>query len=340
MQQTIPEAPFHCPQAWLGRDMAGSQDWIRPFDAAEIEELERAARAALATGKPLDALTREDFDLPLLSAASREWLGELAQGRGFLLLRGLPVKAWGLELSQAAYLGLGLAMGSLGSQNAAGDLLGHIRDTGEDPNDPSVRRYKTRREQPFHTDGADVIGLMCLQGAKAGGESRIVSSISVFNHILETRPDLVPLLFEPFYFDRNEEQAEGEDPAFPLPLAFYDGEQLRLFYVGWYIRDAQRHEQVPRLTPEQTELLDLIDATAEALSLDMEFEPGDIQLLKNSTMFHGRAAFEDWDEPERKRHLLRLWINADTVFADQGNIVKALPTKEGATSDADLLARR
>ncbi len=337
MTEQLPQSTVECPQAWLGADMAASEEWVRPFEPAEIEELERAARAAAASGKSLHELERNDFDLPLLSVRCRSWLRELDRGRGFMLLRGLPVERWGLELSQIAYLGLGLQMGGLGSQNAAGDLLGHVRDTGENPDDPSVRLYRTRRAQGFHTDGADVIALLCLQRAKRGGESRIVSSVSVFNRILETRPDLVPLMFQPFYFDRNEEQAEGEDPAFPLPLAYYDGTNLRMFYVGWYIRDAQRHPSVPRLTPQQVELLDLIDATAEELSLAMDFQPGDVQLLKNSTMLHGRAAFEDWDDAPRKRHLLRLWINAHSSFEDEGNIVKELPTREGVVSDGELL---
>ncbi len=337
MTQPIPCEPVNCPQAWLGSEMAATTDWIREFNPAELAELEAAAQALARSGKRLESLTREDFHLPLLSTASRDWLRELDRGRGFLLLRGLPVESWGFELAQLAYLGLGLHLGSLASQNAAGDLLGHVRDTGEDPDDPAVRLYRTRRAQPFHTDGADVIGLLCLQAARNGGESRIVSSVSVFNRILETRPDLVPLMFEPFHFDRNEEQAEEEDPSFAVPLAYYDGSNLRMFYIGWYIRDAQRHPSVPRLTPAQSELLELIDATADELALDMEFRPGDIQLLKNSTMLHGRSAYEDWHEPARKRHLLRLWLNAD--FVDEGNVIKAAPVKAGVISDAGLLER-
>jgi hypothetical protein len=319
--------------------MATTDCWIESFSDDEVAELEGAARAAAASGKSTGALSREDFALPRLASRCREWLRELDQGRGFLLLRGLPVERWGRELSEYAYLGLGLHLGSLGAQNAAGDLLGHIRDTGEDPDDPAVRLYKTRRAQPFHTDGADVIGLLCLQRAKSGGESRIVSSVSVFNRVLETRPELVPLMFQPFHFDRNEEQAEGEDPTFAIPLAYYDGSYLRMFYIGWYIRDAQRHASVPRLTEQQRDLLDLIDSTADELALDMDFQPGDIQLLKNSTMLHGRSAYEDWAEPGRKRHLLRLWINAASTFEDEGNVIKTSPTKAGVASDAELLSQ-
>lgn len=334
---TLPTEPVLSPAAWYGSDLASRDEWIREFTGEEIAELEAAAQAALETGKPRAALTRDDFPLPRLSIEAHHWLRELADGRGFMLLRGLPVERWGEEISTLAYLGLGLHMGTLASQNAAGDLLGHVRDTGADPNDPTVRLYRTNAAQGFHTDGADVIGLLCLQTAKAGGESRIVSSITVFNEILKARPDLAPLLFEPWHFDRQGEQAEGEDPTFAIPLCYWDGSHLRTFYIGWYIREAQQHSQVPRLTEQQQELLDLVDVTADRCALDMEFLPGDIQLLKNASILHGRAAFTDWPEPERRRHLLRLWINAHTELPDDTNIVQEVPTVEGRTSDEDLV---
>lgn len=335
---STPDTAVQSPAAWYGQDLANSDQWIREFTPTEIEELEAAASAVLASGKARTALTREDFSLPTLASSTREWLRELADGRGFMLLRGLPVERWGDDLASLAYLGLGLHLGTLASQNAAGDLLGHVRDTGADPNDPNVRLYRTNATQGFHTDGADVIGLLCLRTAKAGGESRIVSSITVFNEVLAARPDLVHLMFEPWHFDRQGEQAEGEDPSFAIPLCYWDGTHLRTFYIGWYIRDAQQHASVPRLTEAQETLLELIESTANRCALDMEFRPGDIQLLKNSSILHGRAAFEDWPEPERRRHLLRLWMNAHADFAEDGNIVQEVPTVAGRVSDEALLS--
>jgi hypothetical protein len=216
-----------------------------------------------------------------------------------------------------------------------------VRDTGADPHDPSVRLYKTRERLGFHTDGADVIGLLCLRTARRGGTSRIASSATVVNEILRRRPDLVPLLFEPFHFDRNEEQAPGEPPSFALPLCHWDGDRLRTFYIGWYIRGAQRHASVPPLTDGQHELLDLIDAVAAdpAVHLDMELAPGDVQLLKNAAILHARTEYEDWDEPARKRHLLRLWVTADQGFQDGDALVRGgIPPKPGARGDAAALA--
>ncbi|MGH0028380.1 MAG: TauD/TfdA family dioxygenase [Myxococcota bacterium] len=336
--RAIPPEVLDTPAAWRGPGLAG--DWIETLAPGLVAELEDAARAAQQAGTAPEALTARDFDGPLLARASDRWLAELGEGRGFLLLRGLPVGRWGDALSSLACLGIGLSMGSLASQNAAGDRLGHVRDTGADPNDPAVRLYKTREPQPFHTDGADVIGLLCLRPAKSGGASRIVSSTTVVAEVQRRRPDLVPLLFEPFHFDRNEEQGPGEAPTFQLPIAHVADGRLRVFYIGWYIRGAQRHTSVPRLTPAQNELLDLIDALAASpeLCLPMEFRPGDVQLLKNASILHARDGYTDWDQPARKRHLLRFWVAARSDFAGSADLLRGgIPAREGAASDREAL---
>jgi len=329
--------PLELPAAWIGRDVSQRSDWIHRLTPAEIAEIDAALAQARSTARPMAELSRADFPLPQLGHAIARWMGELDRGRGFVLVRGLPVQRWSEADAALAYWGLGLHMGSPVSQNAAGDLLGHVRDTGADPKNPAVRLYKTRVDLGFHCDGSDVVGLLCLKPAKSGGVSRIVSSISVYNEILRRRPDLAPLLFEPFYWDRNEEQRPGEAPFFALPIAFDQAGRLRIFYIGWYIRGAQRHADVPRLSPQQRELLDLIDGIAAMpeFHLDMEFEAGDIQLLKNSVILHARTEYEDFPEPERKRHLLRLWLTAHSGFADgDAFLQQGIPKKEGVDSDA------
>jgi len=215
------------------------------------------------------------------------------------------------EDAVAAYWALGLHLGSPVPQNFSGELLTHVRDTGADPTDPSTRLYKTRAEQDFHTDGADIIGLLCLRGAKRGGESRIVSSISVVNAIAKNRPDLVAVLFRDFYWHYFE--PEMSSPVhFTRPICREQGSRLNTFFIPWYIRRAQELPDVPPMTEEQGAALVALEATANdpALYLDMEFRPGDVQLLKNSVILHKRTEYEDCDEPERKRHLLRLWLAA------------------------------
>ena len=331
--------PVEVPAAWLGRDVSRRRDWIHRLTPPEIAEIDAALARARATGRPMAELSRADFPLPKLEPVIAGWMHALDRGRGFVLVRGLPVQRYGEADAALAYWGLGLHMGSPVSQNAAGDLLGNVRDTGADPKNPAVRLYKTRVDLGFHCDGSDIVGLLCLKPAKSGGVSRIVSSTSVYNEILRRRPELAPLLFEPFYWDRNEEQKPGEAPWFALPIAFAQNGRLRIFYIGWYIRGAQRHADVPRLSPQQRELLDLIDGIAATpeFHLDMDFEAGDIQLLKNSVILHARTEYEDFPEPERKRHLLRLWLTAHSGFADgDAFLQQGIPKKDGAAPDAGV----
>jgi hypothetical protein len=212
-----------------------------------------------------------------------------------------------------------------------------VRDTGADPKDPSVRLYKTRVPLSFHSDGADLVGLLCIRQGRSGGENRLVSTATLYNELLRRRPALVPLLYRPFHWDRNEEQAEGEPRTFELPICRYAGGRLSFFYIGWYIRNAQRHD-IPRLTPDQTALLDLIDEIAgdPALHVEMRLEPGEINYLKNNAVLHARTAFEDHDEPARRRHLVRLWLTAHGDWADGDAFVRqGIPRKQGVASDAE-----
>jgi TfdA family taurine catabolism dioxygenase TauD len=330
--------PIDTPAVWTGDAMERRRDWIHVLTPGEVAELDHAVAHAGALGKPLDALTRDDFPLRALARAADRWLDVLEHGRGFLLVRGVPVERYGERDATLAYWGLGLHLGTAVSQNAAGDRLGHVRDVGIAERDPTVRLYKTRERLGFHTDGADVIGLLCLRPAKAGGTSRIASSAAIYNEILRRRPDLVPALYEPFPFDRNGEERPGDPPFFTLPLCRYADGWLRTFYIGWYIRDSQRHASAPRLSAAQREVIDLIDAIAAdpAVHLDMEFRAGDIQWLKNSVILHARTEYEDFAEPERKRHLLRLWLTSRRAFADHdAQLNTGIPAKEGARSDAD-----
>lgn len=335
----IPSAPLRVPSAWLGPEQARRDDWLYRLSSSEVEELEDALAIAKASGKPMRSIGPADFPLPSLGGAISSWLGELETGRGFVAVRGVPVEGKSVEDCGLMYWGLGSHLGTAVSQNAAGDLLGHVRDTGADPRDPSVRLYKTRERLAFHTDGADIIGLLCLRPARRGGTSRISSSVTVFNEIMRRRPDLTPLMFESFPFDRNEEQAVGEPPYFSFPLCAYDGDHLRTFYIGWYIRDSQRHAEAPRLSERQRELIDLIDelAASPEIYLEMSFQPGDIQLLKNSVILHARTEYDDFDEPQQRRHLLRLWLTGHRPLAGGDELLQGgIPAKQGVLGDSGV----
>lgn len=209
-----------------------------------------------------------------------------------------------------AFLAIGVHLGKLRMQNAEGHILGHVRDMGRSSDDPNTRIYQTRERQTHHTDSCDVVALLCLKAAKKGGLSSLVSSTTIFNEMRRRRPDLLKVLMEPIETDRRGEVPEGGKPYFTIPVFNYHGGLVSAIYQRQYIESARRFPDVAPLTNTQIEALDLLDQLANdpALNLTMEFEPGDIQLVHNHTILHDRTAFEDYPEPERKRHLLRLWL--------------------------------
>lgn len=307
----IPVSPVGGPAAWHGPEMARRDDWIVVLSDADAAEIASAVERCRDT--PLESIGREDFLLPNLSPRVREWADELQDGRGFLLLRGLPVERWGEERSSVAFWGLGHHLGLPGGQNPQEELLGHVRNYDEDAESPYVRKYRTAANIAYHCDLADVVGLLCLKTARRGGASRIASSVAAFDELLARRPDLVPRLFEPFLLDTRDEARNESMPWVPVqPCCFADG-RLRTFYHSDYFRSVQRHAAAPRFTAAEKELLDLYEEIAMSpdFYLDMNFEPGDVQLISNHTILHARTGYEDWPEPERRRHLLRLWLSLE-----------------------------
>jgi len=322
--------------AWKAADVVESGDWSVVLDATQRAELVGAAREVLAADySPLD-VPQSAFDLPSIRDTLARWSSALVSGRGFVLLRGFPLEELTPDQVEVAYVGLGLQLGTPVGQNAHGDLMGHVRDEGVPRRDPTIRLYQTRQRQDFHTDGSDVVGLLCLQPARAGGESRIASAAAVYNEILTRRPDLLEVLYEPMYWDRNGEESPGEDPYFALPVLGDVGGTPRMFFIAWYIRDAQRHAAVPRLTEAQSEAIALIEEIANdpTFYLPMDFEPGDIQLLGNAKILHSREAYQDHPQPERRRHL-RLWLAAHDFSSVDDILRSGIPTRaEAQTQEA------
>ncbi len=323
-------AAIESPAVWVAADVADPAAWSIDLDDDQRHDLAAAGRSARAVGHTPATLTAEEAPLPSLASTLSQVVTDLAQGRGFVRLRRFPVDLLEPDEVELAYVALGLHLGTPVSQDADGTLLGHVRDERVARTGPEVRLYRTRERQDFHTDGADLIGLLCLHEARAGGESKLASSHAVHNEILRRRPDLLDVLYEPMWWDRNGEERPGEDPAFPLPiLSDVDGTP-RFFYIGWYIRDAQRHPQVPRLTTAQAEALDLIEAIANdpSFHVDMDFRPGDVQLLNNAVILHSREAYEDLEDPARRRHLLRLWLSAHDFTSVDDTLRGGIPRRD------------
>lgn len=282
---------------WYGPEVAASDEWIEYLSETEIEEVERAVQGV-------------EESLPTLAPRLQTLLDEVLNGRGFVLIKGLRIERWSRRQQALAFLIIGKQLGNLRMQNAQGHLLGHVKDLGRSSDDPNTRIYQTRERQTYHTDSCDVVGLMCLQTAKSGGLSSLVSSTTIFNEMRRRRPDLLQVLREPIETDRRGEVPEGGQPYFNIPVFNYHDGLISAIYQRQYIESARRFPEVPALTPLQIEALDLFDELANdpQLHLMMELQPGDIQLVHNHTILHDRTAFEDFPEPERKRHLLRLWL--------------------------------
>ncbi len=305
----IPEVPIDHPSAWYGADMQNQQaQWLVPFTHDEIDELEAAGTACLQKSLGLDDITRQTFVIPSVAEKLRQVALQVGQGIGVCVLRGLPVARWGDELSALIYWGLGHYLGRPGVQNPQGEQLGHVKDYGE--SESMQRLYRTSHNIGFHCDGAQAVGLLCLRTAKTGGQSRIASSVTVFNELLKKQPQLAARLFAPVFMDRRNEQPAGEPPCTPIQPCCYEAPLLRTFYHSEYFRSAQRHAGY-ELDGETQQLLDAYDTIANSpgVYLDMWLEPGDFQLISNYTVIHARTAYEDFSDPELKRHLLRLWLN-------------------------------
>lgn len=314
MDQRVTDRPTGLiagPAAWYGRDLQTETSWIETLDATEAAEVVDALAGVERAGRPMLGMTAADFPLPTLGQRLRALATELDRGRGFWLLRGLPIEDLTERQAAFAYWGLGLHLGIPVSQNARGHLLGHVTDEGRDyRTDPTARGYQTTLRLRYHTDSSDVVGLLCLQPAKSGGLSSVASTTTVYNEVVRRRPDLADLWFEPWYYDRRGEVAPGDSPWFRTPLAVWDDGLLSIRFVRTFLESAVRHDDVPPLGADRLEFLDLVESIAEepGIALHMDFQPGDIQFVCNYSTFHSRTAYEDHDDPAAKRHLLRLWL--------------------------------
>lgn len=302
------------PSAWLGRELAGREStWLYSLTSADTHELEQAAEHFLALERDIGEISAADFPLQGFSQHLLKLREKLLHGAGFEVIRGLPTDRYSQTVAATVFCGIGAHLGSARSQNAQGHILGHVRDTGAYAGDANTRIYQTSERQTFHTDSADVVGLLCLRTAETGGESLLVSVESIYNRMRDERPELLAVLFDVVATDRRGEVPAGAKPYFEIPvLSWYDG-VLTVMYQRQYIESARRFADAPELTDRQVEALDYFDKLANDpdLYFSMQLEPGDMQFVYNHSQMHDRTAFMDWPEAEKRRHLLRLWLSID-----------------------------
>jgi hypothetical protein len=308
--------------------MAKSRRWVRQLAPDAVAEIDAALRGVRRRGRAWHAIARDDFPLPRAQALLADIREELESGSGMVLLRGLPVARYSEDELRCLWMGLGANLGTPVYQNNRGELMRAIRDeaaaagtdlgtaygqvegAGKDGGAflSSYARTLSNGALRFHTDRCDVVGLLCVRQAAQGGTSTLASSPAVHNAMLERRPDLAAALYRPLWRSRLGEEAGGETQAYPLPVFDQRAGKFTSHYSLTYIEAAQLRPDVPRLAPAQREAIDLLMALAAELSFEMRFSPGDIQLINNHVVYHGRTPFADDAATGQDRLLLRLWL--------------------------------
>lgn len=297
------------PAVWRGSELLGRPDFLQTLSSEEIEELSQAAERFGEL--ELDQITGESLPAGSLASRLTRIQNSLETDSGAVFLRGFPIERFSKDVVQKLFWAMVQKIGTPISQSASGEKIFHVRDEGFGQDDARARGPNTRKRLSFHTDRCDVIAFMCLKQAKAGGENDLVSSAALYNEILSRRPDLLAELMQPYYYRRHNvdlgnEQAYCRQPIFSFCEGHFAGSFLRVL-----IERAYSSGEVPAMTDSQREALDFLEEVAEEPEMHIRFrqEPGDILLLNNWVTFHRRSEFKDFDEPELKRHILRIWLS-------------------------------
>ncbi len=307
---------------WHGRDMSQSPRWLRHIPALVLDQID----SALAQVKDLDwrSVTRRAFHLPGAAAFFDEVREELENGCGMVQMRGLDVSRYTEDQLRRIWYGIGGHLGTPMYQNCRGELMRDIRDEGMgvgaklygatvDASGNTFLSSAARTLSPgalrFHTDRCDVVGLLCVRQAAEGGVSKLASSATVYNELLKRRPDLHALLCKPIPRSRFGEEVGGEHIVYDLPVFGVRDGKLTSHFSLTYIESAQLRQNARKLTDKEHQAIQMLLDVAQEACFEMRFEPGDMQLLNNHIIYHGRTAFTDDVSAGQDRLLMRLWLS-------------------------------
>ncbi len=301
---------------WTSADVADESIWTEHFAADELEELDAALRCALGRSDDVLEVGRDDFPLPRLRERLVAIEKELISGRGFVRLRGIERERYSQAEMEMLYWGIGMHLGTPWAQNHKGHVLGDVTDQGKAMNDPTARGNELGGiALPFHCDGSDLVGLMCLQNGLRGGLSAVANSVTIHNRMVREDPELAAELYNPLPYDYRGEQALGTRPYYALPVFTDWNGRLFVRCIPPYILASQRHPEAPRIGElgmrALARLVELADDPANHVT--MEFVPGDMQFINNYHVMHGRTEYADDRAEGRVRHLKRLWLETDVL---------------------------
>lgn len=313
METPKPEeiVPLEAHAAWKQADVKDTSTWTEHLNAEEIAEIDAAIRHARSVSDDFLYIGREAFPLPGLSKRLARIEDDLINGRGFVLIRGVPREKYTNDEMCLIYWGLGMHLGNPWPQNKHGHMLGDVTDQGKSSDDYTARGNELGGiALPYHSDGSDLVGLMCLQRPAEGGLSAVCNILAIHNDLADTRPDLLAELYKPQPYDFRGEEAKGSKPWYEVPVFTRWEDRLFVRYIRPYILASQRHDSAPRITPLAEEAMQLVDRMTQDpdYAVLMDFEPGDMQFVNNYHVLHARTAYRDDRESGQVRHLKRLWL--------------------------------
>lgn len=307
----ILRTPVATETAWTAGRWATDRSWIHALNDAEVAEIDAALRRTAAM--PMAEIGRTDFALPTVAQRLGRILAELEQGRGFVMLRGLPAARYDMDALYRIYWGLSVHLGVPISQNSRGEKIAQVRDYGTDYGRANVRGHTSSDAIQPHCDTSDVVGLLCVHPAKQGGASMIASAMTVYNTLLAEHPDYLEPLARGFRIN-----LAGKGPTGRLDEVTHNHVPVFSYHAGLLSCRYNEKQTLDGaaltgrvLTPLERSAIAAVGEIAmrPGIRFDMDFLPGDIQWLNNHVILHARTDFEDWPEPERRRCLLRLWLN-------------------------------
>jgi alpha-ketoglutarate-dependent taurine dioxygenase len=300
--------PIEEPTAWKASDFTESRSWVLDLTGEMAEEIYTAAGRLAAAGVSFRDVVGDEVELGATKDLIAEAYTELNARRGFTVIAGMPVDDHGYEENLLAYSVVASQFGRVVVQNYEGDFVVDVIDKGV-PYSHQSRGYSSNKLLPFHTDGADYAGLLCLGTAADGGMSLIASTAEVYNEVLRTRPGDLEVLQRGFYHHRRGQHDPGEPPLSPerVPVfTMHDG-LLHCCYnrnpIDWAEKEGIE------LTGREVEALDNFDAILARpdMRLSMGLQKGDMQFINNYTVLHSRTEY--MDDAAHKRHLVRLWLD-------------------------------
>jgi hypothetical protein len=343
----IPD-PVETAAAWRGDRLMQGQEWVWQLTDAQVDELEQIGIRFMADDPDLRTVSAADYPLALCAQAVEAWRRDVDFGRGFVLVRGLRIERYSDALAAAIYYVLGLHMGDPIRLNEMGDLMDHVYATSDKTmDDPTALSSKVRDSLVYHSDSSDIVSLLCLRPARAGGLSCLVSGAEIYNEVLRRRPDLAGLLLEPFHWDWRRQDHAAPADTYTSPIVSIADGVFSMYAGSLYILTAQDYPGAPKLSTDQIEVLRLFDEITyePGMAIEMDFRPGDIQWLSNYAALHGRTSFTDYPEPQRCRHLLRLWLSSKTDrplvpgFGKNGVVQHRAAPRDGKTEHPEARFR-